>query len=142
MREIDILVRVKNKLLALYKTHDMRLALWSVAIFLVGIFILVILTSTGTVSSNYLWGWMLGCCFAWLGYAILVGSCWLVQYTLNSYLFYTGFIIRMMFYALAIIIFAYHSRDFNIFMLVGGLAFIHIAIYLSQLPLFRFAKKH
>ena len=36
----------------------------------------------------------------------------------------------------------YHSRDFNIFMLVGGLAFIHIAIYLSQLPLFQFAKKH
>ncbi|AKM53711.1 hypothetical protein SERIO_v1c01140 [Spiroplasma eriocheiris] len=139
MQEIGFLEpNKKNKLIwkNKFKGVEYKMSMISV-IALFGILIIVtILYLTLKWSWTLYSGLMLGYLFSLIGFLIILFSGWLLSISLNKYFFVLMYLVRLMIYAIPIIIYAYWDEYFNIFTIIIGLSiFSFSALFLNiKLP--------
>lgn len=132
MQETVSLAQISKTLKKIWSYPELQPIFITLGVYTIGLVVFVVLGATDIVKFNVASGWTLGILFALLGYGILLFSCWIVQFTLNSYMFYFCFLLRLFLYALAILIFAIHPHTYSLFSIIGGLILIHFATYIIR----------
>lgn len=101
----------------------------SCGLFVLGCAIIIVCVLTRIASWNLLTGWLLGWTFSWLGFGLRNMCVVLTLRMMNKYFILTSFLLRMLFYTIAGLIYYEHQQLFNPLLMIGGLLVFHFALY-------------
>lgn len=114
----------KNKLN--WKNHfkgvECRMSIISLIMFLGMLIVLTIIYLTLKQDWTLYSGIVLGYFFSLIGFLIICFSGWLLSISLNKYFFVLLYLIRLIIYAILIIIYANNTSFFNIYTIIVGIS--------------------